>query len=319
MHRIDKAFPGVQALEGVDFELASRRDPRPRRRERRRQVDADQGPDRRRAARPGHDRVRRSGRPGPLAAARPVAGHQHGLPGSQSLPEPVGRREHPDRARAQDVGPDQPPAPWTVGHASSSADSTSTSTSPSRLGRTRSRSSRWRRSPGRSRVASARVLILDEPTSSLDAHETDQLFRVMRKLRSEGRSIVFITHFLDQVYAVADRITVLRNGRLVGTYPTAALPRLDLIAKMLGRNLTELDDMTRIKLATKPDEAGEVRLVGAAARPGRLDRAVRPGAASRRGRRAGRPARLGTDRDGVAAVRRREARHRHAHGRRDSP
>ena len=136
--------------------------------------------------------------------------------------------------------------------------------------------------------------------------------RVMRKLRAEGRSIVFITHFLDQVYAVADRITVLRNGRLVGTYPTAALPRLDLIAKMLGRNLTELDDMTRIKLATKPDEAGEVRLVARPARTGRLDRAVRPRAASRRGRRAGRPARLGTDRDGVAALRRREARHRHA-------
>ena len=67
-------------------------------------------------------------------------------------------------------------------------------------------------------ISSARILILDEPTSSLDAHETEQLFAVMRKLRATGLAIVFITHFLDQVYAVADRITVLRNGRLVGTY-----------------------------------------------------------------------------------------------------
>ena len=109
-------------------------------------------------------------------------------------------------------------------------------------------------------IASAKILILDEPTSSLDTHETDQLFAVMRKLRAEGRSVVFISHFLDQVYDVADRITVLRNGRLVGTYPTSALPRMELIAKMLGRNLTELDDVSRIKLASSEQEAGETRL-----------------------------------------------------------
>ena len=97
-------------------------------------------------------------------------------------------------------------------------------------------------------ISSAKVLILDEPTSSLDAHETEQLFGVMRKLRGEGIAIVFITHFLDQVYEVSDRVTVLRNGRLVGTYPTAGLPRLELITLMLGRELTELDDMAKIKL-----------------------------------------------------------------------
>jgi len=97
-------------------------------------------------------------------------------------------------------------------------------------------------------VSSAKILILDEPTSSLDAYETDKLFEVMRKLKSEGVGIVFITHFIDQVYEVADRITVLRNGKLVGTYDTAALPRLELIAKMIGRSLTEFDDMTKIKL-----------------------------------------------------------------------
>jgi monosaccharide-transporting ATPase len=70
----------------------------------------------------------------------------------------------------------------------------------------------------------------------------------MRKLKSEGLGIVFITHFLDQVYQIADRITVLRNGKLVGTFETASLPRVELIAKMLGRSLTDLDAMSRVKL-----------------------------------------------------------------------
>jgi len=97
-------------------------------------------------------------------------------------------------------------------------------------------------------ISSAKVLILDEPTSSLDAVETEQLFGVMRKLKSEGVAIVFITHFIDQVYRISDRITVLRNGSLVGTFETATIPRLELIAKMIGRILTELDEMSQIKL-----------------------------------------------------------------------
>ncbi len=97
------------------------------------------------------------------------------------------------------------------------------------------------------KISSARILILDEPTSSLDEHETEQLFGVMRKLKSEGVAIIFITHFLNQVYEVADRITVLRNGMLVGTFATAALSRLELIKNMIGRTLTEFDDMTKLK------------------------------------------------------------------------
>ena len=110
-------------------------------------------------------------------------------------------------------------------------------------------------------ISSARVLILDEPTSSLDTHETEQLFAVMRKLKADGLAIVFITHFLEQVYAVSDRITVLRNGRLVGTFATAELPRFDLITKMLGRSLTEMADVARIKLAGGEEDSGEIRLV----------------------------------------------------------
>ncbi len=96
-------------------------------------------------------------------------------------------------------------------------------------------------------VLSAKVLILDEPTSSLDIHETNLLFEVMRKLKGEGIGIIFITHFLDQVYQVADRITVLRNGKLVGTFEAATLPRIELVAKMLGRSLTELDAISKVK------------------------------------------------------------------------
>jgi simple sugar transport system ATP-binding protein len=109
-------------------------------------------------------------------------------------------------------------------------------------------------------ISSARVLILDEPTSSLDARETEQLFSVMRKLKNEGMATIFITHFLDQVYEVAGRITVLRNGKLVGTYDTATLPRMELIAKMIGRNLTEFDDMTKIKLESSKHIKGDALL-----------------------------------------------------------
>ncbi len=106
-------------------------------------------------------------------------------------------------------------------------------------------------------ISSARILILDEPTSSLDAHETARLFQVMRQLKSEGMAIVFITHFIDQVYEVSDRITVLRNGKLVGSYDTSALPQLELIANMLGRIMVDLDDVSRTKLQREQQGDGE--------------------------------------------------------------
>ncbi|MBI5864625.1 MAG: sugar ABC transporter ATP-binding protein [Planctomycetes bacterium] len=80
----------------------------------------------------------------------------------------------------------------------------------------------------------AKLLILDEPTSSLDADETAELFSVMRRLRDEGLGIIFVTHFLNQVYEVADRITVLRDGRRAGEFETAKLPRLELVGHMIG-------------------------------------------------------------------------------------
>ena len=89
-----------------------------------------------------------------------------------------------------------------------------------------------------------KVLILDEPTSSLDESEVEKLFGLMRDLRSRGVGIIFVTHFLDQVYEVCDKITVLRDGQLVGEYVIEDLPRVKLVAKMLGK---ELDDMEEIK------------------------------------------------------------------------
>lgn len=107
---------------------------------------------------------------------------------------------------------------------------------------------------------SAKILILDEPTSSLDVHETRQLFDVMRKLQKGNIGIIFITHFLEQVYEISDRITVLRNGKLVGTYETVALPRLELIGKMIGRSITEFEDMTQIKQESSKHIKGEALL-----------------------------------------------------------
>ncbi len=88
---------------------------------------------------------------------------------------------------------------------------------------------------------SARVLILDEPTSSLDKHEASNLFAVMRKLKNEGIGIVFISHFIDQIYSITDRITILRNGECVGTFETSDLPRGQLVAKMIGRELQDFE------------------------------------------------------------------------------
>ena len=94
-----------------------------------------------------------------------------------------------------------------------------------------------------------KVLILDEPTSSLDDHEVELLFNLMRDLRGRGVGIIFVTHFLEQVYAVSDRITVLRNGELVGEFKVEDLPQVELVSKMMGRELDNLSDMEEEKNA----------------------------------------------------------------------
>jgi galactofuranose transport system ATP-binding protein len=103
-------------------------------------------------------------------------------------------------------------------------------------------------------MLSGKVLILDEPTASLDAHEVRMLFDVVRSLKERGLGIVFISHFLDQIFEISDRLTVLRNGQLVGTEATGEIDRVRLINMMLGR---ELEQETRAhgKVHARPGAA----------------------------------------------------------------
>lgn len=100
-----------------------------------------------------------------------------------------------------------------------------------------------------------KVLILDEPTSSLDEQEVALLFSLMRELKSRGVGIIFITHFLEQVYEICDKITVLRNGELVGEYEIKDLPRIQLISKMLGKDLDKISELKNKKLSQPNHDA----------------------------------------------------------------
>jgi simple sugar transport system ATP-binding protein len=102
----------------------------------------------------------------------------------------------------------------------------------------------------------ARVVILDEPTSSLDADEVQKLFDVMRRLREHGVAIVFVSHFLDQVYEISDRMTILRNGHLVGERMVADTSQLELVRLMIGRDLEVLERLDR-ESAEAADTSGE--------------------------------------------------------------
>jgi simple sugar transport system ATP-binding protein len=129
---------------------------------------------------------------------------------------------------------------------------------------------------------SADVLILDEPTSSLDKGEVDRLFDVIRQLTSQGIAVVFVSHFLDQVYEISDRITVLRNGRLVGEWPTGELTRVELVSKMLGREYKTLEALERrTSEAVDALEAStpvlEAKAVGRKKAIAPFDLALRPG------------------------------------------
>jgi monosaccharide-transporting ATPase len=118
---------------------------------------------------------------------------------------------------------------------------------------------------------SAKLLILDEPTSSLDEKEVEEFFKVIRKLRAQGMGVVIVTHFIDQVYAISDRITVLRDGRLVGEYKTAELPRIQLISRMIGKELTSMlsahRDSATAQSVGKKEVLVELRQLG---RPGSI-------------------------------------------------
>ena len=94
------------------------------------------------------------------------------------------------------------------------------------------------------------MLILDEPTSSLDKTEVGELFKKLRKLQEGGLGIIFITHFLEQVYEISDLITVLRNGRRVGCFATRELPRIKLVSHMIGKDVHEVEALEQKRAST---------------------------------------------------------------------
>ena len=108
----------------------------------------------------------------------------------------------------------------------------------------------------RATVTDSKVLILDEPTSSLDANEVENLFTVIRALRDEGVAILFVSHFLDQIYAISDRMTVLRNGTFQGEFITADLDQSTLIATMVGKEMGALDSLERASARREVDRSG---------------------------------------------------------------
>ncbi|KMS64578.1 hypothetical protein BVRB_018850, partial [Beta vulgaris subsp. vulgaris] len=206
---------------------------------RRGQVHADQGADGRAGGQRRPDAAGRRSRVARFAAGRAAPGHQHRVPGGQPLPQPLGGREHlcgPLPALRHCAG-----LSHRLGHAAP-ARPRSGGAHRLQIDVTRLLSDypvavQQLVAIARALSIESRVLILDEPTSSLDDDEVQKLFEVLRRLRSEGLSIVFVTHFLNQVYAVSDRITVLRNGSWVGEWLAKDLGPQALIAAMLGRDL----------------------------------------------------------------------------------
>ena len=99
-----------------------------------------------------------------------------------------------------------------------------------------------------------KILILDEPTSSLSDRETERLFAIMRKLKAQGIAIIFISHFLEQIYTMCDRITVLRDGEYVGEYDIPQLERIQLISKMMGKEVNEGQIESNVDKSIPKDE-----------------------------------------------------------------
>lgn len=134
----------------------------------------------------------------------------------------------------------------------------------------------------RAAAMSARVLILDEPTSSLEPREVDTLFGIITRLKEDGVAVLYVSHRLDELYRICDRVTVLRDGRRVHSGPMVDLPRLRLVALMLGRDLDEVRREGATKFEgerTAADTAPVLAATGLTAkhRLSGVDVTVRPG------------------------------------------
>ncbi len=186
----------------------------------------------------GSIQLERRGRALREPARRARRRHQHGLPGDRPAAQPQRRREHLARPRAAPARRHRLEDACGAPPAKCSPIWASTSTLPPPSA-THSLAIQQLVAIARAISTDVKVLVLDEPTSSLDLDEVAELFRVMRELKQRGVAILFVSHFLDQVYEICDRVTVLRNGRLVGEYLTRELLRIDLVQKMLGRSAGE--------------------------------------------------------------------------------
>ncbi len=155
----------------------------------------------------------------------------------------------------------------------------------------------------RAMAIKAKVLILDEPTSSLDAAEVEGLFTVMRTLRDQGVAILFVSHFLDQIYAISDRLTVLRNGKYEGEYLTRDLDRHALISRMIGKDLDTLKSLGGNRRTTPRDARRGDLPLGIRHLPRRRRARHRPRHPARRGRRLRRTPRLRAHRARASALR----------------
>ena len=187
----------------------------------------------------GRDPARRQPRStiaGPVRRDRPR--HQHGPPALHARPGPDRRREH--RPRRGDDG--QPGLPRPQGgppadRASSAGGSASRSTRTRKVG---SLSVGWQQRVEilKALYRDARILVLDEPTAVLTPQETEEIFEVLRRLAAEGHSIVFISHKLYEVLEIADRITVIRRGKVVGQRIPSETNEEDLAELMVGREVS---------------------------------------------------------------------------------
>ncbi|MDR1545214.1 MAG: sugar ABC transporter ATP-binding protein [Deltaproteobacteria bacterium] len=109
----------------------------------------------------------------------------------------------------------------------------------------------------------ANIIIMDEPTSAVTSKEVDRLFEIVGRLKGEGKCVIYITHKMDEVFAISDEITVFRDGRYIGTYDTGSINEMELIRLMVARDLNEM-------FPEKTHQLGDVRL--------KVDRLTRRGA-----------------------------------------
>ena len=240
---ITKSFPGVLALDNVDFEVRAGRGHRAARRERRRQIDADQDDGRasiRRIA-------ARSSVDGKLLHADPAEAHRIGvatihqdahLVPAMSVAENIMLGRWPTRYGLVSVDRQRQRALAALARV---APHLNPSTPAGRL----SPADQQLVEIARAISEDSKVLVMDEPTTSLSPPEIDRLFAVVNDLKAKGLGIVFVSHWLEEVFRIADRVTVLRDGRLVGTRPIAELDHDKVIRMMVGREVRETVADTR--------------------------------------------------------------------------